>query len=144
MSREEHHRKLERLYVAARCTEYYAPRIAIGEGVCEVVIPISEKFFHAAGATHGSVYFKAMDDAAFFAANSLVEEVLVLTATFTVSFLRPISQGEMTARGSVGHAASQLLFAESVVHDSEGRVIGRGSGTFVRSRIRLTPEMGYV
>jgi uncharacterized protein (TIGR00369 family) len=85
-----------------------------------------------------------MDDAGFFAANSLVEDVLVLTATFTLSLLRPISEGALTARGKVVHAGSQLLVAESVVHDSAERVIGRGSGTFVRSKLRLTPEMGYV
>ncbi|HEX9944964.1 MAG TPA: PaaI family thioesterase [Thermoanaerobaculia bacterium] len=143
MSREEHRRRLERMYVGAPCNEYYAPRIAIGEGVCDVVIPVQEKFFHSGGAVHGSVYFKVMDDAAFFAANSLVEEVLVLTATFTVSFLRPISRGELRARGTVVHAADRLLFAESVVSDSEGKVIGRGNGGFVRSRIALTPEIGY-
>jgi hypothetical protein len=31
-------------------------------------------FFHAAHAVHGSVYFKALDDAAFFAVASLVQE----------------------------------------------------------------------
>lgn len=143
MSRQEHHRRLERMYVAARCNRYYAPRIVIGEGVCDVVIPVQEEFFHSAGAVHGSVYFKALDDAAFFAANSLVEGVLVLTATFHVSFLRPISRGELRAQGTVMHAADRLLFAESVVSDSEGRAIGRGTGTFARSRIALTPELGY-
>jgi acyl-coenzyme A thioesterase PaaI-like protein len=35
---------------------------------------------HSIHAVHGSVYFKALDDAAFFAVNSLVEDVFVLTA----------------------------------------------------------------
>ena len=35
--------------------------------------------FHAAGAGHGTIYFKMLDDAAFYAANSMVEEQFVLT-----------------------------------------------------------------
>jgi uncharacterized protein (TIGR00369 family) len=144
LSSPEHFRKLERLYLAARCNAYYAPGITISEGTCEVRIAIREDFFHAAGATHGSVYFKALDDAAFFAANSLVAGVLVLTTTFHVSFLRPISRGEMRAVGTVVHPGAQLVFAESSIEDSDGRLIARGHGSFLRSRIPLTPEMGYL
>lgn len=143
MSQEEHHRRLERMYLAARCNDYYLPRIAVAEGVCDVTIPVRPEFFHSGGAVHGSVYFKAMDDAAFFAANSLVEGVLVLTVTFHVSFLRPVSAGELRAHGSVVRATDRILFAESVLSDSAGQAIGRGSGSFLRSRIALGPEIGY-
>jgi hypothetical protein len=51
----------------------------IRKGVAEVIIQVRPDFFHAAGAVRGSVYFKAMDDAAFFAVNSLVKDVFVLT-----------------------------------------------------------------
>jgi uncharacterized protein (TIGR00369 family) len=143
MSRDDHYRKLEQLYRGAACNEYYAPRITIGEGTCELVIPVQPKFFHPGGAVHGSVYFKALDDAAYFAANSLVEEVLLLTSTFHVSLLRPISQGEIRARGTVVHKAGQLIYAESVAADSAGREIARGTGSFARSRLELTPALGY-
>jgi uncharacterized protein (TIGR00369 family) len=143
MSQDEHYRRLERMYQGAACNQYYTPQIHIGEGVCELVIPVQEKFFHPAGAVHGSVYFKALDDAAFFAANSLVEGFLILTSTFHVSLMRPISRGEIRARGQVVYAASQMLYADAEATDSEGRVIARGTGAFVRSRIELTPEMGY-
>jgi uncharacterized protein (TIGR00369 family) len=143
MSWDEHYRRLEQLYLGAPCNEYYTPRMTLGEGVAELVIPVQPKFFHPGGAVHGSVYFKALDDAAFFAASSLVEEVLLLTTTFHVSLLRPISRGEIRTRGSVVHAASQMLFAESVATDDEGKEIARGTGAFVRSRIALTPALGY-
>lgn len=143
MSREEHHRRLEHMYHGAACNEYYAPRITIGDGVCDLVVPVLPKLFHPAGAVHGSVYFKALDDASFFAANSLVEGVLLLTASFHITMMRPVSSGEIQAHGHVVHAASQMLFADAEARDSSGRVVARGSGTFVRSRIELTPELGY-
>ena len=76
-SDHEHFRKLERMYHAAPINQFYRPVLTVGEGSAELEIPIRPEFFHAAAAVHGSVYFKALDDAAFFAVNSLVTEVFV-------------------------------------------------------------------
>lgn len=139
---EAHFRKLEKMYHAAPCNAYYAPTLKVAEGKTELILPLRPEFFHAAGAVHGSVYFKAMDDAAFFAANSLAS-VFVVTANFTVYFTRPIASGEMRARGRVVHQSKTQLIAEAVVHDDRGRQVGRGSGSFVKTNIQLTEEMGY-
>jgi hypothetical protein len=48
--------------------------MTIVKGSATIDIPLSEKFHHSAGGVHGSVYFKMLDDAAFFAANSLEPE----------------------------------------------------------------------
>ena len=143
MSKEEHYRKLEHMYLSAPVNEYYAPEIHISEGQAEVAILIRQKFFHAANAVHGAVYFKLLDDSSFFAANSLVEGVFVLTVSYNVYFTRPVSEGVMKATGKVVQASRRLIIAESVVVDSEEREIARGSGTFMRSMIKLTEEIGY-
>lgn len=140
---EEHYRKLERLYAAAPINDYYKPSLKVSEGRAEVRIPLQPKMFHAAHAVHGSIYFKALDDAAFFAANSLVEEVFVLTASFHIHLLSPIAAGEITARGHVVHQSGRLFVAEAELEDGEGNPLARGSGTFMRSRIPLGPEVGY-
>jgi uncharacterized protein (TIGR00369 family) len=140
---QEHHRKLERMYASAPINRLYEPRLTITEGKTELVMPVKPEFFHAASATHGSVYFKALDDAAFFAVASLVEDVFVFTSSFNLYLLKPISQGTMTARGEVVHRTKSAFLAESVLFDGDGQQIGRGSGAFVRSPIRLSREMGY-
>lgn len=109
-----------------------------------MVIPVRRQLFHAADAVHGAVYFKLLDDAAFFAANSLVDDVFVLTVSFTVYFTRPVSQGEMKATGRVVHRSRRLVIAEAELVDSAGREIGRGSGTFMRSNVELSAVPGYV
>jgi uncharacterized protein (TIGR00369 family) len=139
-----HHRKLENMYLGAPINQLYRPAIRIGDGTAEIVLPVSEAFFHAAGALHGSVYFKALDDACFFAAASLVQDVFALTTSFTTYFTRPVSSGVLTATGRVVHAGSNLLVAEGVAVGSDGREAARGSGTFMRSRVPLTPAIGYV
>jgi len=139
----DHYSKLERMYVAARCNEYYEPGIKVWEGSAEIVIPVQDRFYHAAGAVHGSVYFKALDDAAFFAVNSLVDKVFVLTVGFNSQFTRRISSGVLIARGRYIGKSGGNHVAESILTDYDGNEIGRGSGTFAESRIRLTAKIGY-
>ena len=70
----EHYTALERMYLSAPINSFYSPEIWISHGEAEIAIPVKPEFFHAAAAVHGSVYFKLLDDAAFFAANSLIDE----------------------------------------------------------------------
>ena len=143
MPKEAHYRKLERMYASAPVNDYYAPTMRVSEGRAEVTIPVRRDFFHAAGAVHGVVYFKALDDAAFFAVNSLVDDVFVLTVSFNVYLTRLISEREMKATGQVVHRSRRLFVAESALVDSDGREIARGSGTFMPSTIPLSPKVGY-
>ena len=139
----EHYRKLEHMYLAAPINTFYSPRIWISHGEAEITIPVKSDFFHAAAAVHGSVYFKLLDDAAFFAVNSLIGDYFALTASFTTYLLRPISEGTMKATGRVVYAGGRSFIAESLVVDGEGQEIARGSGNFVISKIRLTVDIGY-
>jgi uncharacterized protein (TIGR00369 family) len=142
-ARLDHLHKLEHMYLMAPINAFYSPRISVSQGEAEIMIPVKPDFFHVADAVHGSVYFKLLDDAAFFAINSLIEDYFALTASFTTYLLHPISEGTMKAIGKVVHAGTRSFIAESVVVDSEGKEIARGSGNFVVSKIRLTADMGY-
>jgi acyl-coenzyme A thioesterase PaaI-like protein len=82
-ARLNHLQKLEHMYLMAPINAFYSPRISISQGEAEITIPVKPEFFHAADAVHGSVYFKLLDDAAFFAVNSLMEDYFALTASFT-------------------------------------------------------------
>ena len=112
MSKEDHFRKLEHMYLSAPTNTYYNPEIEISQGQARVSIPVNPKHFHAANAVHGAVYFKALDDAAFFAVQSLVEDVFVLTVSFNLSITRPVSEGVMQSTGKVVHASTRLFLAE--------------------------------
>lgn len=143
MKDPEHYRKLERMYAAAPIHQLIPSQLEVGKGRAEVTIPVSSEYHHAAGAVHGSLYFKALDDAAFFAANSIIEDVFVLTVSFNVQLLRPVEQGEMKASGRLILPARRLLLAEADLTDQKGRIVARGSGTFLPSRIPLSGALGY-
>ena len=140
---DEHHRKLERMYLGAPINEYYKPTIRVTEGATEIRIQARPDFHHAAKGVHGSVYFKMLDDAAFFAASSLVTEVFLLTANFTTTFLRPVSEGELVAHGSVLSPGARQFLAEARLFDADGRLVGHGIGTFARSKVLLNADVGY-
>ena len=67
-----HHKKLERMYLSAPIHKdlYKGISIHVANEQAEIALLVEPKFFHAAHAIHGSVYFKMLDDAAFFAVNS--------------------------------------------------------------------------
>lgn len=143
MTDDPHYRRLENLYAGAPISRWYGAVSEISDGRARIRIPIRTDFYHPAGAVHGSVYFRALDDAAFFAANSRVRDTMVLTVGFTVHFTAPISEGELNALGWVVHESGRLFLAESELRDATGKLLAKGSGTFTRSRIALTPEIGY-
>lgn len=127
----------------ASINDYFNPSIAIGDGVAEIRIEVDPKFFHAAGAVHGTVYFKALDDAAFFAANSVVEDVFVLTTNFNIQLLRPVTEGILIAKGTLVSKTRSLLVADAELRDDRDRLVGRGTGSFMKSRMRLEDIQGY-
>ena len=104
---------------------------------------ISEKYFHALGAIHGSVYFKLLDDAAFFAVNSIVEDVFVLTTSFNSNIVRPVSSGKIVAKGEVRFVSKNLFIAESSLCNEQGKEIAFGTGHFAKSKVELSAEIGY-
>lgn len=140
---EQHYKALASMYLAAPVNTIYQPKIDIIDGEAVIEIDVKQDFFHAGGAVHGSVYFKMLDDAAFFAANSRESEVFVLTTSFTTYLTRPISSGKIKAIGKVVNQNRTQFIAEAVAYNEKGKEIARGNGIFVRSKMKLVDAMGY-
>ena len=139
-----HWRALESLYASAPVNRLFESRLTItGEGRSEIRFLVEEQHYHAAGAAHGTIYFKMLDDAAFYAANTLVTDRFLLTTSFNLHFTRPVKSGEVIAEGRWISGRRRVLVAESRLVDAEGEEIGRGTGTFMRSRIALSSLAGY-
>lgn len=139
-----HHRALERLYESAPVNSMFRSTLSIpGEGRSRLVFTITEDVYHAAGAAHGTIYFKMLDDAAFYAANTLATDRFLLTTGFNLHFTKPVRTGEVVAEGQWVSGRRRVFVAESRLVDAEGEEIGRGTGTFMRSRIALSSLPGY-
>lgn len=140
-----HFEKLERMYLSANInTQIFDTTTAsISEGRAQIGLIIQPKYFHALNAMHGSVYFKLLDDAAFFAANSVVEDVFVLTKSFEIHFKRPVTEGIIFANGELICSNGETFIAKSELVNEAGKVVGYGQGEFVKSKVELSPEIGY-
>lgn len=139
-----HWRALESLYASAPINRLFDSELSVtGEGAARIVFNIDEGCFHAAGAAHGTIYFKMLDDAAFYAANTLVTDRFLLTTAFNLHFTKPVRAGRVAAEGRWVSGRKRVLVAESRLVDADGEEIGRGTGTFMRSRIALSGLPGY-
>ena len=141
---EQHYSKLENMMRSAPFMQLTGVDVKIKKGEAEITLPVKKDFFHAAGAMHGALYFLALDNAAFFAVNSLVEDVFVLTTSFTTYITRPVSEGVVRAVGNVVHQNRTQFIADAVMYDSKNNQIARANGVFVRSKIALSDKIGYL
>ncbi len=139
-----HWRALESLYASAPVNRLFDSALQVtGAGTAQIAFTVDESCFHAAGAAHGTVYFKMLDDAAFYAANTLITDRFLLTTAFNLHFTKPVRAGRVVAEGRWVSGRKRVLVAESRLVDAEGEEIGRGTGTFMRSRIALSGLPGY-
>ena len=112
-------------------------------GIARIRFTIDARYFHAAGAAHGTSYFKMLDDAAFYAANSLVTDRFLLTTAFNLLFTKPLGAGPVTAEGRWVSGQRRVFVAEARLIDEHGEEAARGTGTFMRSHIALSGLPGY-
>ena len=139
-----HFRALESLYAAAPVNHLFPSVLHIETaGQARIDFEISERHFHAAGAAHGTIYFKMLDDAAFYAANSLVSDRFLLTTAFNLLFTRPLKPGPVTAHGRWISGQRRVFVADARLVDAHGEEVARGTGTFMRSRFALSGLPGY-
>lgn len=141
---EAHLRALEALYASAPVNGLFASQLKLLEaGRSEIRFTVAPESFHAAGAAHGTLYFKMLDDAAFYAANGLVRHRFLLTTAFNLHFTKPMRVGEARAEGRWISGKRRVFVAEARIVDAEGEECARGTGTFMRSHITLSGLDGY-
>ncbi len=139
-----HLRALEALYRSAPVNSLFESQLALPTaGRSKIVFTVEPTLFHAAGAAHGTLYFKMLDDAAFYAANSIVSDRFLLTTAFNLHFTKPLKAGEARAEGRWISGRRRVFVAEARIVDSSGEECARGTGTFLRSHIALAGLDGY-
>jgi len=141
---EAHFHRLEALYRSAPVNGLFESILKIPRaGHSTIEFTVDRSSFHAAGAAHGTLYFKMLDDAAFYAANSLISDRFLLTTAFNLHFTRPMRCGTARAEGRWISGRRRVLIAEARIVGSDGEECARGTGTFLRSHITLAGLSGY-
>jgi len=98
-------------------------------GEAELLLEVREEFLQGQGLVHGGILAALLDSALGQAVESLGAKVV--TAELSVSYLRPVREGVLLARGWVVHPGRHLLHAagEAVL---EGKRVAFAKGVFYR------------
>lgn len=139
----EHFQGLQRLYQAAPINRFYQPQMVVSSGTARIEITAHAAMHHTGGFTHGSVYFKMLDDAAYFAAQTIEEEFFLVTADFRIDLVRPFAQGVIFSQGKVQHAGRKDILASANLYSENGKLLATGTGRFSRSNWLLVNQVGY-
>ena len=141
-----HYRNLERMFAAAPINHELikGAQLTVGDHQAELTLPINTVFFHAAGSLHGAIYFKLLDDSAYFAAASAEEECFLYTKSYKIHFKRPVSGGVLKAKGQLVEADDHEWIAISEIFNEHEQLVASGQGVFVKSRLLLKDQPGYL
>jgi len=99
-------------------------------GYARVSMVASPSLHNPAGTLHGGVYCDLADHAmgvAFF--SSLADGEAMTTLELKINFLRPISDGILTAEARVVHRGKTTGLVECDVRDEQNRLLARASST---------------
>ena len=97
--------------------------VEVGEGLCEIELPYSEALTQQHGFFHGGVVATIADNAAGFAAYSLMtDDRQPLTVEFKINLIAPAKGDRLQARGSVLKAGRSIFHVASNVMAVENGV----------------------
>ena len=140
---KEHYEKLESMYVDAPFNKLIKSTINIDQGICSIEMKIKKDMHNAMNSMHGAYYFMLLDNAAFFAINSLIEDVSVLTKSFEIDFLKPVKSGKLVAKAKFIEKTMGNYIALAELYDDQKNLIGKGKGIFRRSKHQLKEINNY-
>ena len=140
----DHFQRLMRLYEKAPIHDFYQGiEMTVEDKKATIRLPIDQRYFHGAMAVHGSVYFKLLDDAAYFACQSQIHDFFILTTNFNISLRRPITSGVITAIGEFESISEVIIIGKSTLLDENGKLCGTGLGEFMKSKVGLGDLRDY-
>jgi uncharacterized protein (TIGR00369 family) len=104
---------------------------AIGGGEATLVLPFDARLTRVGGMVCGQAMMAAADTAMVFAVASHFGALRpCTTVSLNTSFLRPVSNADLTVIGRVLRAGKSLAFGEVELRDAEGRLAAHATTTY--------------
>ncbi len=104
----------------------------IDDGFASFRMPYRRELNQVNSVVHGGVIATLADTAVAFALMSLTQRgENVATVEFKINFLAAVTRGEMIAEARVVHKGKRLALADMEVKDETGRLVAKGSATYV-------------
>ena len=116
--------------------------LQVSQERAQLQLKMRNDFYHAAMSLHGAIYFKLLDDAAYFAAASAEQTYFLFTKSYKIHFRRPVSGGELKAFGQLVDKSGNEWVARSEIVNEDGKTVASGEGLFVKSKLLLEAQFG--
>ncbi len=139
---KEHYKKLERMFSKSTVNKTLQAKIKINQGTSELNFSTNASMHNEIKSIHNAYLFMAIESAAFLAANSLVEDVLVLAKSFETNYLKSTINKKLNVNAkfiekSMGNYVILVELTENK------NVIVRAKGVFRRSKNSLENIKNY-
>lgn len=139
MPHAQHFAALERAYHDAPSCPPGAT-LKISEGKAQLSLQVQPAQLHWSGAADPGVLLTLLHDALFYAGQSLVWDVRLLSVTFAAELMDSVALEEVAAIGRVYSVDQSLITAEARLYNAQERQVAHGSAKLSRSNLPL--ELG--
>ena len=140
---QKHYDGLERMHSKSTTNKTLNSKIKISQGEAELNINTNIAMHNAIKEIHNAYYFMALETASFYAANSLIEDVLVFTKTFEMIFSKQTTSDKLIAKGKFNEKSMGNYIITAELYDNKNNLIAKGKGTFRRSQNLLEDIKNY-
>ena len=105
----------------------------VGLGTATLVMPVRKELLQNNGVVHGGAVASLVDSATAFAIISLLTpDEKVTTVDLTISYLRPVTSGNMMASAKVIRAGRRLISVSANVFNSTGTLTATALSTYIK------------
>jgi uncharacterized protein (TIGR00369 family) len=105
----------------------------IGSGTATLGLNVRKQLLQNHGVVHGGAIASLIDTATAFAIISLLApSERVTTVDLTISYLRPFTEGRMTAVAKVLRSGRRLFVVSAEVFDTEGKLATTALSTYMK------------
>ena len=100
-------------------------------GAATATLLVDDQHANPNGVVHGAVLFALVDTAMGKATMSVIDNNFYCASVeLSLRFIRPASEGKLTAEATVVKRGRSIVHLEGRVHDGDDRLIATSSGTF--------------
>jgi acyl-CoA thioesterase len=105
----------------------------VGKGTATLGLNVRRELTQNHGVVHGGAIASLIDTATAFAIISLLSPAeKVTTIDLTVSFMRPLTIGRITARAKVVRSGRRLFVASADLFDQDGKLAATALSTYIK------------
>lgn len=127
-------RRVKKALTTVPYAEFLGLELAeIAPGRATLVLPVRKELTQNHGVVHGGAVASLIDSATAFAIITLLEpKERVTTIDLTISYLRPVTTGQMRGVARVIRAGRRVFCASAEVFDSRGRLTATALTTYIK------------